>query len=787
MTACVRILSTSSVDSSPAILLVAPDGSKILVNCGEGCQRCFLEYGQRLSTVSTICLTHLGHEAVGGLPGAILTTADGAAAADAHAIVQKRGVQRQQHPAKQNGPKSTTTPAVSAAADAPQLTLPGLEVLGPVGTNQFMGSLRHFMRREKFQVVVHEGAVEGRQPTKQLSGRKRGAHKRKKEDAASEPFAFTIQSLAYSEDVSSTSSPTHNHSRKRPHSVDASLNGQGRQVLSFIIKTPLIPGKFLRDKAIELGVPKGPLYGKLKSGQSVTFVDGAGNEQTVESCQVVTPSSPAVAVMILYYPSVAVARQMFITSDKLKVEAESKDVCLELVVHIAPQDLLVEYGLPFWKERNKVYVEHILLSTDRKAGDLDGTPFRSAGQGAKARALLCPQIYQVPRPPYNPQSASSDVRGYKVGRATMEYTLIPRSKRGFSDRLDVFNGESDDQEAAKLVETTGALATARKGLTDCAIADENEATGELMFTGTGSAMPCKHRNVTGMLLKQADGRSILLDVGEGTIGQLLRAQPADENNDILASIKAVWISHPHADHHLGLLRLLKDRVSSEPVLLLAPTPIFRFLEEYSVIDPSIGEAYYAIDCKDLVDNSKELCIRLQKAVGISNCRAFPVAHCPHSYAVILDGTSFGRVVYSGDCRPSSQLAQVAKGADLLIHEASFEDGMEAEAALKKHSTVGEALRVGYEMESKCTILTHFSQRYPKISPTPAGDYSFSIIFAFDYMRVQQRTLAAASNLTPALRLLFPEGGEDDDGTTPVYSTAVEAMSIPGVFAMSNFL
>ena len=73
MTSCLRVLSTQELDSFPSILLVSPNGKKILVNCGEGCQRIFLEHGQKVSSIDTVCLTHLGHESLGGLPGMILT------------------------------------------------------------------------------------------------------------------------------------------------------------------------------------------------------------------------------------------------------------------------------------------------------------------------------------------------------------------------------------------------------------------------------------------------------------------------------------------------------------------------------------------------------------------------------------------------------------------------------------------------------------------------------------------------------------------------------------------
>jgi ribonuclease Z len=550
-----------------------------------------------------------------------------------------------------------------------------------------------------------------------------------------------------------------------------------------------------------LGVPKGPLYGMLKSGQDVSFMDpSTGQMKCVGSCDVVEPTHPAVVVMILYYPTSDIAQQLF-SSEVLQSSFKSspdtvKNSYPELVIHISTKRLFDKYGIPHWQGDIPCAVseiEHILLPSSVNESEFngdDGTPFRSADQGAYARSVICPLIYVSPQHVApSPLLAS----GFRYGKATMEYTLLPRSKRGFSCEG---GPPLDYGESVMLVERTGALTMANQILKECAVilpdsgkAASTSAMAELIFAGTASAMPCKHRNVTGMLLKQADGRSVLLDVGEGTIGQILRMHPAQYKRDIINEIKAVWISHPHADHHLGLLRLLKDRTSAEPLLILAPTPIFRFLNEYSAIDSHILGTYISIDCKDLIDDSSQLQRTIYTALGISKCRAIPVTHCAHSYAVIFEGTSFGRVVYSGDCRPCSQLALAAKGADILIHEATFESGMEAEAVYKKHSTIDEALTIGRLMECKCVVLTHFSQRYPKIPPIPTqtcGEDTFPIIFAFDFMKLQPHTLFMASKLTPALRLLFPEDStEIKNDSTQANSTDI--LSIPGVFADARLL
>ena len=777
------------MDSSPAILLINTDGSKILVNCGEGCQRTFLEHSQKLATVQAVCLTDLTHDTVGGLPGMILTVSDVAAASamEAAAAFAK----------KRNGDAADATAdtAKKAVADTP-LALPGLNILGPVRTDSFLHSLRHFMRREKFKLHVSQGGAQAVGPNKR---------KQKKNGDPFDPCSFTAHSIAM---------PTSEPSRKRPRHTDgtsdmgsvaaseeAHVEAQ-RELLSFLFTTPPVPGKFQPQIAAALGVPKGPLFGKLKGGQKVTFVDKLGVEQTVESHQVVDPASPGVAVLVLNYPDLcrvaADQESSLILQDSffqhLRETLQAKNVILDLVVHLMKSSQAYPTDESFWGQHlGTTESQHIFVPTTPEA-DCDGTPYQSASMGALQRSLVCPEIYRTPSFPQS--NGTVKASNYPImGRSMMEYTLLPRARKGFS-RESLPSIQDASEDAKQLAHDLGAVQSSREILKDCADLTTAVFEGELLFTGTGSSVPCKHRNVTGMSLTMKNGNSILLDIGEGTVGQILRAQGDAASScpaaaaDTLAKIRAVWISHPHADHHLGILRLLTDRKAKEPLILLAPTSLFRFLSEYEQVDPTIRNSYLAFDCKDLVQENPAAIAKLQQALGVTGCRAVPVAHCYHSYAVVLDGTCFGRLVYSGDCRPTQKLAQAGQGADVLIHEATFEDGMEAEAALKRHSTVGEALSIANQMQAKCTILTHFSQRYPKIPPTPAAKQgTMPIVFAFDYMRLTPRTLTAASKLTPALRLLYPEDESvNDDGTDTLVSTvASKAMAVPGLFAEKNVL
>lgn len=90
--------------------------------------------------------------------------------------------------------------------------------------------------------------------------------------------------------------------------------------------------------------------------------------------------------------------------------------------------------------------------------------------------------------------------------------------------------------------------------------------GDILITtlGTGSAIPSKLRNVSATLLtipKLSNGETggILLDCGEGTLGQLRRRFGYDGLKSVYEQLKMIFISHMHADHHLGLQAVLEDR------------------------------------------------------------------------------------------------------------------------------------------------------------------------------------------------------------------------------------
>lgn len=97
---------------------------------------------------------------------------------------------------------------------------------------------------------------------------------------------------------------------------------------------------------------------------------------------------------------------------------------------------------------------------------------------------------------------------------------------------------------------------------------------------------------------------ILLDVGEGTMGQIHRFY-GDEAENVIKKLKAIYISHLHADHHIGLFGIiqLRQQICDEthiPILLLAPSEIEPWIKFYKNEFEKISTEFEFIDNQTLV-------------------------------------------------------------------------------------------------------------------------------------------------------------------------------------------
>lgn len=114
-------------------------------------------------------------------------------------------------------------------------------------------------------------------------------------------------------------------------------------------------------------------------------------------------------------------------------------------------------------------------------------------------------------------------------------------------------------------------------------------------------------------------------------------------------------------------------------------------------------------------DTEALYLECREALGLEKIIAVEVDHCPQSYGCLLVLSDGQRMIYSGDTLPCQNFKNYAMGCKLLIHEATFESGMDDDAKMKKHTTTAQALGLAKEVGAWRTILTHFSPRYSKVS------------------------------------------------------------------------
>jgi ribonuclease Z len=264
------------------------------------------------------------------------------------------------------------------------------------------------------------------------------------------------------------------------------------------------------------------------------------------------------------------------------------------------------------------------------------------------------------------------------------------------------------------------------------------------FLGTGGAVPSARRNTAGVLVARG-GERLLFDCGEGTQRQMQRSLG-------LVQVDAIFFTHFHADHFLGLPGLLKTYDLTErerPLTVYGPRGLRDLIQSLGRV---IGRVGYTVDLVELEVGESVAC-------DGAEVRSFPVEHSVRAFGYALveedrpgrfdpetakrlgveEGPDFatlqrggsvqgtlgpvapsdvmgesrpGRtLVMTGDTAPCRATVEAARGADLLIHDASFAEEEAQRAADTGHSTVGQAAAVAREAEVKLLALVHISSRY----------------------------------------------------------------------------
>jgi len=269
---------------------------------------------------------------------------------------------------------------------------------------------------------------------------------------------------------------------------------------------------------------------------------------------------------------------------------------------------------------------------------------------------------------------------------------------------------------------------------------------DLVFLGTSGSVPTARRGLTGTLLRRG-GERILFDCGEGTQRQLLRSTVG------LVELPEVFLTHYHADHYLGLPGMLKTfslRGREVPLTVYGPPGL---VDLFGALQRIFGKLTYRLDLVELRpgdavdrDGYRLLVFKVAHGVG-ANGYALVESPRPGRFDLeaarglgVPQGPLFGRlqagetvvlddgrtvvpeqvlgpprpgrkVVIAGDTAPARSVLDIAREADVLLHEATFADEESDRAEETSHSTAAGAARLAAAAGVRMLVLTHLSNRY----------------------------------------------------------------------------
>lgn len=724
----VEVIGSGNDDCSSSIQLFFNEG-RYLFECGDGTQRVCTEYTTKFGRLRGIYLNSLSAPSMGGVFGLLLTVAD-------------------------------------AGKDK-------ISIAAPAGLCAIFDAARPFCHRPALNTTLHEIDLET--PAAQL------------------PITVTHDECVTIQAVPVTS--------RRDIEIDTSF-GAHYDAVTYICRLHDLRGKFMPDRAAQLGVKKGPLFGKLQKGQSVVMDDGT----VVTSADVMTPNTSGPVVLMIACPTINHIRNLTsspaLRPDALGLAAApdggSSRQCI--MCHFGPREVLAHAEYRVWCNSFGSGVTHIPLhaSIARRR-----TIFAAQGEDiALLHEVLDKQLFPLPWDLFVPgasesldEAAQQNEKRRKLSDASMvsvsedgendecdsmlekwtgnwvraecklKFTLSPTLQTGLD--CSGVRPRFIEKKSAKAIQTLrNSMPTGRAEI----VPDENDVkrpecisrlakgTAAVRFLGTGAAIPGKHRNVSGILLDLFERGGVLLDCGEGTWGQMVRLMGLEGAQRAVGMLRVIFISHMHADHHLGLLTVLHQRSKAlremaevrhgPQLVLIGPTYLREWVDAFQMgarvpLQQQVraeDRAFRFFDARHVADPQAMQCKLFSDSLGL-DIGCVEVVHCAQSYGVVLRDRVHGwKVVYSGDTRPCEGLAEAGRDATLAIHEATLEDDMHDEALDKLHCTTSEALQVCAEgMRAWRTILTHFSQRYPKIPRLDDGIahkiYQGRAAIAFDFMCV----------------------------------------------------
>ncbi len=275
-------------------------------------------------------------------------------------------------------------------------------------------------------------------------------------------------------------------------------------------------------------------------------------------------------------------------------------------------------------------------------------------------------------------------------------------------------------------------------------------TLQVYFLGTAGALPTPQRNPPCIMIRRGSD-TLLFDCGEGAQQQMMRSRCG-------FLVNAVFISHWHADHFLGLFGLIQTlsfNGRTEPLTIYGPEwvhefvtilrQVARFNLKFSLESVELGNASWvrfngytvtAFSVKHgipslgyiLEEDPRPGRFNREKAIGLGIApgpqfgrlqrgETIRLGTGPDSIEIrpeqVLGGPRPGRkIVYTGDTRAvHMNIRDIAKNADLLIHDATYDESEAERGPEFYHATAAQAGEAASVLNARTLVLVHTSSRY----------------------------------------------------------------------------
>ncbi len=272
----------------------------------------------------------------------------------------------------------------------------------------------------------------------------------------------------------------------------------------------------------------------------------------------------------------------------------------------------------------------------------------------------------------------------------------------------------------------------------------------LVFLGTGGSIPAPNRNVTATAL-QVGSEMILFDCGEGTQRQFMMSSAS------FMKVQKIFVTHFHADHFLGIPGMIQSMNfvgRDKPLEVFGPPgmiDIMRSLLRIGYFSPSFDVHVYELKAEEVVKfpgysieavevdhnvPAMGYVLHGENRPGKFNLDAALELGVPEGplYRTLQQGkpVKVGRktvtpdmvlgqarpgvkIAFSGDTRPCDRLIEAAKGADVIVHEATADSSLRERADEFGHSTAEGAATVAAKAGVGMLYLNHISNRYEDAS------------------------------------------------------------------------